>query len=77
MVAAIAAAAKDLMADVCGDEPDRCDCRENRMTPLEVADWIQREVIIANGRPVRFEPAGRPRRRQDDFHSELTLASAI
>ena len=55
-------AAQSCMATICTDDPEHCDCSDNRMTPLELAQWIQREVHVEGGRPVRFERGHRPRR---------------
>lgn len=60
------AAMVDCMADVCEHDPAECDCQANRMTPLEVYEWLELKVNIERGKPVRFEPGYRPRRLKDE-----------
>lgn len=38
------AAATACMAEVCSCTPSDCEHAENRMTPAELVDWIEREV---------------------------------
>lgn len=42
------------------DDPAWCTCDENRMMPLELSDWIEREVHVSRARPIRFERGARP-----------------
>lgn len=42
------------------NDPTFCDCLENRVTPLEVLDWIDDETRMADAPPVRFEVGARP-----------------
>lgn len=67
------AAARDCMGQVCGHEPADCDCPENLMQPSEFAEWIQRETLMAQQGPTRFERGKRPYRRKAD---QLKLAIA-
>jgi hypothetical protein len=67
------AAARDCMAQVCDHEAHECPCPENRMTMVEFAEWVELEVKMAEREPVRFEPAGRPRRKAAD-QLRLSLA---
>lgn len=46
------AAATECTKDGCAcgadaDDPAFCDCPSNRMMPIELVDWIEREVFIA------------------------------
>lgn len=52
---AIADAARALMAQICDHAPEDCTCEANLMTPMEVADWIQREVLLQAGKPQRLD----------------------
>jgi hypothetical protein len=47
---ALVAAARSCMADACDDAPEDCDHKVNLMTPLEFADWVERQVILASRR---------------------------
>jgi hypothetical protein len=67
------AAARACMATVCSHTPDRCDCVANRMTPDELVAWIEREVILSQQRPMRFERGHRPRTKKQE---QLNLALA-
>jgi len=65
------AAVRELMAQVCDHAPEDCNCPLNRVTPIEVAEWIEMEVRQNREGPIRFEPGNRPRRKES---STLNLA---
>jgi hypothetical protein len=66
-------AVEDCQGQVCEHAADECDCPENRMLPAEFLAWLEREVLMAQQRPMRFERGHRPRRQKAD---QLTLAIA-
>jgi hypothetical protein len=68
-------AARECMGEVCQDDPAECSCDDNRMTALELAEWVELQVRIAEqrGEPIRFERGKRPYRSKAE---QLTLAIA-
>jgi len=48
------------------DGPEHCTCSENRVSPLDFADWLDGEWRAAQRDPVRFEPGKRPRKMKAD-----------
>jgi hypothetical protein len=65
----VLAAARSLMSEGCDEPPDRCGCPEQRMTPLEFAQWLESSVHKAQRAPVRLDQrenleAGQRQRRQ-------------
>jgi hypothetical protein len=70
------AAAQSCMSQVCSHDPAECDCRENLMTPLELAQWVERE-IHANGGMRHHRPAGQPNRRRDGQARVMPLDLSI
>jgi hypothetical protein len=67
-------AAQSCMAQVCTHDPAECGCRENQMTPLELAQWIEREVHARGG---HGRPAGQPNRRRDGRVRAMPLDLSI
>ena len=74
---AIARAAKACMAEVCAShEPEDCDCPDNQMTPLEVADWIQRMVLLDRQRPTRIDHGDNRQEGQYRRRMGMSLAAS-
>ena len=70
------AAARDAMRQICDHAPEDCNCELNRATFQEWAEWVELEVERERGKPVRFEPGYRPRRKDDERPPTLNLAIA-
>lgn len=59
-------ALRAMAAELDDCDPEQCMHAEQRVHPFEVWEWIEREVQRERGRPVRFEPGYRPRRKDDE-----------
>lgn len=67
------AAARACMAELDDCEPEECPHPEQRMSPAEFAQWVERAVHIEQQRPQKFERGHRPRRMKD---GSMSLAIA-
>lgn len=54
-----------MAAEIDDCDPEECMHPEALVHPIEVFHWIERELHIERGKPVRIEPAGRPNRKRD------------
>jgi hypothetical protein len=54
-------------------DPEECPHPEQRVHPHEVYEWLEREVLMSQQRPMRFERGHRPKGRN---HEQLNLAIA-
>lgn len=48
-------AAETCMRELCDDAPAECAHTEQLMTPLEFAEWLEREVVRLKSQPVRLD----------------------
>jgi hypothetical protein len=60
-------AMRSMSAQLDDCDPSDCTHPEQRVHPMEVADWVEREVHVAGQRPTRFERGHRPRRKQQEL----------
>ena len=60
------AAARAYHAEVDDCDPERCAHPEPMMMPVDLPNWIERQVLLERQRPVRFEKGHRPKSRNHE-----------
>jgi hypothetical protein len=69
------AALRSMAGELDDCNPEECMHPEQRIHPFEVYVWVVRELHMAQQRPSRLEPAGRPNRKRDgDTRMSLAIA---
>ena len=74
VLADLRAAVREMAAEIDDCDPDAFMHQAALVHPMDVHDWIERELHLASQRPVRFERGHSPRRRKHEERLNLAVA---